>query len=207
MIAGQKSAEGKVSQGRRSARLRHSPERGETERNRKTGNDWLKARTDGVASRRHLLRSDRRQNNQLARAFPEESRGETPAPAGGGTESRVAECSTQSPASSEQLREEVGERENWKKALKRVKANEGSPGIDGMTVEELPEYLKKHWPTIREQRLSGTYSPPPVKRVEIPKPGGGIRKLGIPTVGDRFVQQAVMQVLQSKGDPTFSAHS
>ena len=151
--------------------------------------------------------SDRRQNNQLVLAFPEESRGETPAPAGGGTESRVAECSTQSPASIEQLMEEVCERENWKKALKRVKANEGSPGIDGMTVEELPEYLKKHWPTIREQMLSGTYSPQPVKRVEIPKPGGGIRKLGIPTVVDRFVQQAVMQVLQSKWDPTFSAHS
>jgi RNA-directed DNA polymerase len=144
--------------------------------------------------------SDRRQNNQLALAFPEESRGEAPAPAGGGTESRVAECSTQSPASIEQLMEEVCERENLKKALERVKANKGSPGIDGMTVEELPEYLKKHWPTIREQMLSGTYAPQPVKRVEIPKPGGGIRKLGIPIVVDRFVQQAVMQVLQSSWD-------
>jgi RNA-directed DNA polymerase len=76
-----------------------------------------------------------------------------------------------------------------------------------MTVEELPGYLKEHWPAIREQLLSGTYRPQPVKRVEIPKPDGGMRKLGIPTVMDRFIQQAVMQVLQDKWDRTFSDHS
>jgi RNA-directed DNA polymerase len=88
-----------------------------------------------------------------------------------------------------------------------VKANKGSPGVDGMTVEELDGYLKEHWPAIRKQLLSGSYKPQPVKRVEIAKPDGGIRKLGIPTVLDRFIQQAVMQVLQRRWDPTFSQHS
>jgi len=103
--------------------------------------------------------------------------------------------------------EEVCERENRSEALQRVRSNQGSPGIDGMTVDELPEYLKEHWPAIREQLLSGTYQPKPVKRVEIPKPDGGVRKLGIPTVLDRLVQQAVGQVLQKQWDPTFSQHS
>jgi RNA-directed DNA polymerase len=103
--------------------------------------------------------------------------------------------------------EEVCERENCKQALARVKANKGSPGVDGMSVHELPGYLKEQWPAIREQLLSGTYRPQPVKRVEIAKPDGGVRKLGIPTVLDRFVQQAVMQVLQRRWDRTFSDHS
>jgi RNA-directed DNA polymerase len=103
--------------------------------------------------------------------------------------------------------EEVCERENCKQALKRVKANKGSAGVDGMTVQQLPEYLKQHWPAIREQLVSGTYKPQPVRRVEIPKPDGGVRKLGIPTVLDRFIQQAVMQVLQGRWDRTFSDHS
>jgi RNA-directed DNA polymerase len=115
----------------------------------------------------------------------------------------------ESPAGKEErLMEEVCERENCLRAYKRVKANKGSAGIDGMTVEQLPDYLKEHWPTIREQLLSGVYKPQPVRRVEIPKPdGGGMRKLGIPTVLDRLVQQAVMQVLQSKWDAGFSEHS
>ena len=103
--------------------------------------------------------------------------------------------------------EEVCERENCLRAYKRVKANKGSPGIDGITVEELPGYLKEYWPAIRVQLLEGTYKPQPVKRIEIPKPDGGVRKLGIPTVLDRMVQQAVMQVLQSKWDAEFSEHS
>ena len=103
--------------------------------------------------------------------------------------------------------EEIVERENLKEALRRVKANKGAPGVDGMTVDQLGDHLKQHWPAIREQLLSGTYRPEPVKRVEIPKPDGGVRKLGIPTVLDRFIQQAVMQVLQRRWDPEFSDHS
>jgi RNA-directed DNA polymerase len=103
--------------------------------------------------------------------------------------------------------EEICQAENCKQALARVKSNKGSPGIDGMTVEKLPDYLKQHWPKVREQLLSGTYKPQPVKRVEIPKPDGGMRKLGIPTALDRLIQQMVLQVLQRSWDPTFSEHS
>jgi RNA-directed DNA polymerase len=151
--------------------------------------------------------SDKRQNNQLSLAFAGEYRGEAPNGPGGGTESFAAKRGTESPAIGEQLMEEVCERENCKQALARVKANKGSAGMDGMTVRQLPEHLKQQWPVIREQLLSGTYRPEPVKRVEIPKPDGGIRKLGIPTVLDRFIQQAVMQVLQRRWDRTFSEHS
>src|ERR1039457_217471 len=98
--------------------------------------------------------------------------------------------------------------DNLKEALRRVKANKGSAGIDGITVDEISDYLKQHWPAIREQLLSGTYTPQPVRRMEIPKPDGeGVRKLGIPTVLDRFIQQAVMQVLQRRWDRTFSERS
>src|SRR5450432_1321578 len=151
--------------------------------------------------------SDKRQNNQLLLAFAGENSGEAPNGLGGGTESFTAKRGTESPAIIEQLMEEVCGRENCKQALARVKANKGSPGVDRMTVQQLPEYLKQHWPAIREQMLSGTYKPQPVKRVEIPKPDGGVRKLGIPTVLDRFIQQAVMQVLQGRWDWTFSDHS
>src|SRR6516225_2795796 len=151
--------------------------------------------------------SDKRQKNQLVLAFREESRSESPTASAEGTESLAAKRKAESPAIGEQLMEEVCERENCKQALARVKANRGSPGVDGMRVHELPEYLKQHWPTIREQLQSGTYRPQPVKRVEIAKPDGGVRKLGIPTVLDRFIQQAVMQVLQRGWDRTFSEHS
>jgi len=151
--------------------------------------------------------SDKRQNNQLLLAFMEESRSEAPMASEEGTETLKAKRNAESPAITEQWMEEVCERENCKQALARVKANKGSPGMDGMTVQQLPEYLKQHWPAIREQLLSGTYTPQPVKRVEIPKPDGGVRKLGIPTVLDRMIQQAVMQVLQRKWDGTFSEHS
>jgi RNA-directed DNA polymerase len=150
---------------------------------------------------------DGRQKNQLELAWGEEDRGEAPKIIPAGTESSVAKRRIESPAITEPLMEEVCERENCKRALKRVKANKGSPGVDGMTVQELPGFLRQHWPAIREQLLSGTYKPQPVKRVEIPKPDGGVRELGIPTVLDRFIQQAVMQVLQKRWDRTFSEHS
>src|ERR1017187_7682777 len=126
--------------------------------------------------------SDKRQKNQMQLAFPEERRGEAPRPDGEGTESLAAKRHAESPAETERLMEEVVEREDLMEALKRVRANKGSPGVDGMTVHALPDYLKAQWPVIREQLLSGTYKPQPVKRVEIPKPDGGVRKLGIPTV-------------------------
>jgi len=151
--------------------------------------------------------SDKRPKNQLVLAFREEGRGETLSTSQEGTESLTAKREAENPALGERLMEEVCERENCKQALERVQANKGSPGVDGMTVHELPGYLKQHWPVIREQLLQGTYKPQPVKRVEIPKPDGGVRKLGIPTVLDRFIQQVVMQVLQGKWDRTFSEHS
>jgi RNA-directed DNA polymerase len=151
--------------------------------------------------------SAKRQKNQLVLAFTEEGRSEAPKASREGTETFTAKCDTERPASHEQLMEEVCERGNCWQAYKRVKANKGSPGIDGMTVSDLSDYLKQHWPTIREQLLRGSYKPQPVRRVEIPKPDGGVRKLGIPTVLDRFIQQAVMQVLQRRWDPTFSEHS
>jgi RNA-directed DNA polymerase len=102
---------------------------------------------------------------------------------------------------------EALERRNLHAALKRVRQNQGGPGIDGMTVEDLPDWLRENWPRIREQLLSGTYQPQPVKRQLIPKRGGGVRELGIPTVLDRFIQQALLQVLQPRIDPSFSEHS
>src|SRR5437016_1291335 len=113
----------------------------------------------------------------------------------------------ESPASTNRLMEEICERENLKQALQQVKSDKGSAGVDGMTVGGITDCLKLHRPAIREQLLRGTYQPKPVRRVEIPKPDGGVRKLGIPTVLDRLIQQAVMQVLQRRWDPTFSEHS
>ena len=151
--------------------------------------------------------SGKRQNHQLRLAFEAESRSETPRAALEGTETLKANRDTENPAITEPLMEEVLERSNLKEALKRVRANQGSAGVDGMTVRNLPRYLIKHWPEHRDQLWNGTYQPQPVKRVEIPKPDGGMRKLGLPTVLDRFIQQALMQVLQRKWDPTFSEHS
>jgi RNA-directed DNA polymerase len=149
----------------------------------------------------------KRQKNQMLLAFMQESRGEAPRACSGGTESPGAKREPESPAEDERLMEEVCDPENVWQALTRVQANKGSPGVDGMTVRQLRDYLQEHWPAIREQLLEGTYKPQPVKRVEIPKPDGGVRKLGIPTVLDRLIQQAVLQVLQVQWDPTFSEHS
>ena len=128
------------------------------------------------------LRNDERQNIQMKLDFPSAPRGEASKARGEGTEALPATNGPESPAGTNRLTEEVCERENLKEALRQVKANKGSPGIDGMTVGGLTDYLKQHWPAIREQLLSGTYQPKPVRRVEIPKPDGGVRKLGIPTV-------------------------
>jgi RNA-directed DNA polymerase len=95
---------------------------------------------------------------------------------------------------------------NVRRALQRVRANKGSPGVDGMTTRDLPAYLRQEWPRLRQELLEGRYQPQPVKRVEIPKPDGGTRQLGIPTVVDRFIQQAILQVLTPHYDPTFSPH-
>ncbi|MFA4874098.1 MAG: group II intron reverse transcriptase/maturase [bacterium] len=148
-----------------------------------------------------------RQKIQYDLAFASRERGEAPASYAGGTEPDRAERSVESRVTTERIMEEVCERENLMRALKRVISNKGSPGIDEMSVEELRGYLRKHWPDMRDKLLGGTYKPQPVKRVEIPKEGGGVRKLGIPTVVDRFIQQAMLQVLQWQWDPTFSDHS
>ena len=105
------------------------------------------------------------------------------------------------------LMERVLSRPNLKAALKRVRKNKGSPGIDGMTTEELLPYLWEHWARLKRELLAGTYQPSPVRRQQIPKSGGGVRELGIPTVLDRFIQQALLQVLQPGFDATFSKHS
>jgi len=154
------------------------------------------------------LGSDKRQNIQMELDFSSKPAGEAREARREVTESRPTVNEPESPASTNRLMEEVCERENLMEALRRVQANKGSAGADGMTVGDLTDYLKQHWPTIRKQLLSGTYEPKPVRRVEIPKPdGGGVRKLGIPSVLDRFIQQAVMQVLQRRWDRMFSDHS
>ena len=117
---------------------------------------------------------EKRQKNQAQLAFPfaggrEAFRSETE-----GNEAPRVRREAENPAGNQRVMEEVCERENRREAWKRVRANQGSPGIEGMTVDELPEYLEQHWPAIREQLLSGTYEPKPVKRVEIPKPEGGM---------------------------------
>jgi len=122
-------------------------------------------------------------------------------------ESPSAANESERPANTSRILEDICERANLKEALRQVRGNKGSAGVDRMTVDQLGGYLKQHWPAIREQLLNGTYEPKPVRRVEIPKPDGGVRKLGIPTVLDRFIQQAVMQVLQKQWNSTFSQHS
>jgi RNA-directed DNA polymerase len=150
----------------------------------------------------------KRRNIQLELAFGTEARGEALSAAPEGTEARAARTEPERPAAEfGPCMETVVERDNLRKALKQVQRNKGAPGIDGMTVAVLPAHLKDHWPEIRVQLLNGTYKPQPVRRVEIPKASGGVRLLGIPTVLDRFIQQAVMQVLQADWDPTFSEAS
>ncbi len=118
-----------------------------------------------------------------------------------GTEDRISQIHYNN------LMEKVVENENVKQALRRVELNDGAPGIDGMGVKELKPYLKQNWRSIKEQLLNGTYKPSPVRRIEIPKPDGGQRLLGIPTVLDRFIQQAILLVLTPIYEPTFSDYS
>src|SRR5262249_3725171 len=151
--------------------------------------------------------SGQRLTEQLQLVFTTTEEGTPSFVAEGDAEPVVAKCEPERPAVTNPLMEAVCERENLKKALRRVKANKGSPGGDGMTVEQLPDYLRAHWLQHRDELLRGTYTPSPVRRVELPKPDGGVRKLGVPTALDRFVQQAVLQVLQPIFDPTFSDHS
>src|SRR5688572_31687581 len=150
------------------------------------------------------LSNDKRQNAQQW-GSSSANRGEAQESRGRATESLLARHEGESPADIERMMEEICEWGNLKEAIGQVKTNKGSAGIDGKSVDELPDY--RELVVLRERLLEGTYEPQPVKRVEIPKPDGGVRKLGIPTVLDRFIQQAVMQVLQKRWDRTFSDSS
>ena len=134
-----------------------------------------------------------------------EASGEAARQAGSG-EARPARHAQTDPGAGDLLGQALA-RENMVAAWKRVKANKGAPGIDGRTVQETGQHLKTEWPAIREQLLNGSYRPTPVRRVGIPKPGGGTRELGIPTAVDRLIQQALLQILQPMLDPSFSEHS
>jgi RNA-directed DNA polymerase len=151
--------------------------------------------------------SGKRRNIQYSLALEPRGRGEALGSGSEGTEPLVAKPGPESPALAEQLMEEACDRENLDRAWKRVQRNKGGPGVDGMTIDDAKAYLRERWPGIRVQLLEGTYQPQPVKRVEIPKPEGGVRKLGVPCVVDRLIQQALLQVLQERWDPTFSEHS
>src|SRR5262249_15435431 len=149
----------------------------------------------------------RRQTIQYSLALEPGDQGETSVSGCQGAEPVMAKPAPESPALSEPSMEEVCDRENLIRAWKRVRQNRGSPGADGMTIGGARGYLREHWPSIQSQLLEGTYQPQPVKRVEIPKPDGGVRKLGVPCGVDRLIQQALLQVLQKRWDPTFSKHS
>ena len=140
---------------------------------------------------------------QLSQTLVAEGRGEALDAESKEAEPLMAKPAPENPALAEQSMEEVCDRENLERAWKRVRGNKGGPGVDGMTVDAAKDYLREHWPNIRAQLLEGTYQPQPVKRVEIPKPDGGVRKLGVPCVVDRLIQQALLRVLQERWDPTF----
>jgi RNA-directed DNA polymerase len=148
-----------------------------------------------------------RQKNQIELDLGTGARGEAPSGAAQETEACAAKACFESPAVVAPSMEAVVERENLRQALAQVRRNKGAAGVDGMSIDGLPGYLKDNWPTIRTQLLDGTYKPQPVRRVEIPKASGGMRPLSIPTVLDRFIQQAMMQVLQAEWDGTFSETS
>src|SRR3954454_15298351 len=162
----------------------------------------------GVGKKDGDLVRTRRWKNQLELAFGAEVRGEAPSAPPEGTESRAAAASPDGPAVPVgPTMERIVARDNLRKALAQVRRNKGAPGVDVMSVDDLAAHLKDHWPAIRDQLLHGTYRPQPVRRVEIPKATGGTRALGVLTVLDRFIQQAVLQVLQAEWDPTFAEAS
>lgn len=153
--------------------------------------------------------SEERQKIQLELAFAEGNEGEALKDSGEGTPAPAAMTNSNDPVKLVNLLEEILDKQNLNRAYSQILSNKGArtPGVDGMTVPQLKAYVQRHWPKIEEQLRQGTYQPLPVKRVEIPKPGGGVRKLGIPSALDRLLQQAVLQVLQPIFDPTFSDHS
>jgi RNA-directed DNA polymerase len=144
---------------------------------------------------------------QLELALPIPGRGEARRRDARGVETITAMAEPESPALTEHLMEAICDLDNIEAALRAVVRNKGAPGIDGITVKQLPDVLKARWSEIEDQLLQGRYQPQPVRRVKIPKPAGGTRNLGIPTVIDRVIQQAVLQQLQPQWDPTFSEHS
>ena len=151
--------------------------------------------------------SEQQQKIQYSLVFDDGDMGEAQKDCIEGTEALAAVCKSENPADDKQLMEKVCDPANIRAAYAQVRRNKGAPGIDGMTVGSLPAYLETRWPVICDQLLAGTYRPQPVLRVEIPKPDGGVRLLGIPTVLDRLIQQAVLQVLQPRWDGTFSDSS
>jgi RNA-directed DNA polymerase len=177
----------------------------ERERSRRLGRLWRRKGPNGRESEAimHLGGAMPQKIQQLE--LPYTSRGE--APRGMRSEEAPTAGHGDERSGASGLMEAVCEPRNLKAALRRVRQNKGSPGIDGMTVEELPTHLQKHWAEIRAALLAGSYRPQGIRRQEIPKSGGGVRELGIPTVLDRFIQQAMSQVLQPIFDPTFSEHS
>lgn len=150
----------------------------------------------------------KRPDNQMELAFVEELAGEARPLAAEEVEASPAACQTERPVKPvTDMMEAIGNDGNMTRAYEQVLANKGTAGVDGMTVYQLRDYLEAHWPNIREQLLRGTYKPQPVRRVEVPKPDGGMRKLGIPTVLDRLIQQGILQVLTPLWEATFSTHS
>src|SRR6202521_1272081 len=144
---------------------------------------------------------------QLELALPTPSRGEAPRRDAQEVEAVTATTELENPASTAHLMEAICDPANIEAALDAVVRNKGAPGIDGITVKQLPDTLKARWPEIEDQLLQGRYQPQPVRRVRIPKPDGGTRNLGIPTVIDPVIQQAILLRLQPLWDPTFSEHS
>src|ERR1700682_5672053 len=140
---------------------------------------------------------------QLELDLPMPGRGEAPRPDRQEVEAVTATAEPESPASTEHLMEAICDPDNIEAALRAVVRNKGAPGVDGITVKRLPSILKARWPEIEEQLLRALHQPQPVRRVRTPKPAGGTRNLGIPPVIDRVIQQALLQRLQPRWDPTY----